>query len=70
MPNPLRGNPTGRPQVGVCTACGKILEFAGHVNLDLDLRLHRETDGCEGTRVAYRRATKRDLEEFERGVPG
>ena len=63
------GKKPRRGQVGVCTTCGTILEFAGHVNLDLDLRLHREQDRCVGAGVAYRRATKADLVEFERNAP-
>jgi hypothetical protein len=52
----------------VCETCGKVLEFAGHVNIDLDIRIHREEDRCVGAGVVYRRAKKIDLEEFERGI--
>ena len=54
-----------RGQVGVCATCGAVLEYAGHVNLDLDLRLHREQTRCAGAGVAYRTATKTDSVNFE-----
>ncbi|MDQ2952194.1 MAG: hypothetical protein M3R54_08010, partial [Chloroflexota bacterium] len=57
---------SGRGQVGVCASCGKVLEFAGHVNLDLDLRLHREQEQCAGLGVVYRRTSKQDLVDFDR----
>jgi len=58
---------TNRGQVGVCASCGKVLEYAGHVNLDLDVRLHRERDGCAATGILYRVARKTDSVDFERG---
>jgi hypothetical protein len=36
------------------------------VNLDLDLRLHRENEGCLGAGVVYRKAKKADLLQFDR----
>ena len=54
-----------RGQVGVCATCGAVLEYAGHVNIDLDLRLHREQTECAGAGVVYRAATKKDAVEFE-----
>jgi hypothetical protein len=36
------------------------------VNLDLDLRLHRENDGCRAAGVVYRKAKRADLVEFDR----
>jgi hypothetical protein len=39
------------------------------VNLDLDLRLHRENDGCRAAGVLYRKATRTDLVEFDRSDP-
>jgi len=50
----------------VCASYGRILEFAGHVNLDLDLRVHHETDGCRATGVIYRNAKRADLVQFDR----
>jgi hypothetical protein len=52
--------------VGVCASCGRLLEFAGHVTLDLDLRLHRETDGCRAAGIVYRKAKRADLVVFDR----
>ena len=61
-----KGPRRGRPgQAIVCSSCGSFLGFAGHVNLDLDLRLHRETAGCPGTSVRVRWALPRDVEENE-----
>jgi hypothetical protein len=57
---------TDRGQIGVCGSCGTILEYAGHVNIDLDLRLHRERDGCPGANVRYRAAARDDRVEFDR----
>ena len=59
-----KGPRRGRPgQAIVCSSCGSFLGFAGHVNLDLDLRLHRETAGCPGTSVRVRWALPRDVED-------
>ncbi|HEY8786336.1 MAG TPA: hypothetical protein VIN63_07660 [Candidatus Limnocylindria bacterium] len=55
-----------RGSVGVCATCGRLLEFAGHVNLDLDLRLHRENDGCPAAGVVYRKTKRADLVQFDR----
>jgi len=57
-----------RGQVGVCTTCGTVLEFAGHVNVDLDLRLHREQQRCLAAGVVYRAARKSDHVDFDRSV--
>jgi hypothetical protein len=38
------------------------LGFAGHVNLDLDLRLHREATRCPGTSVRVRWAVPSDVD--------
>ena len=59
-----KGPRRGRPgQAIVCASCGAFLGFAGHVNLDLDLRLHRETAQCIGTSVRVRWAIPGDVEE-------
>jgi hypothetical protein len=58
---------TNRGQVGVCRTCGKVLGYAGHVNLDLDLRIHRERERCAGAGIAYRAARKGDRVDFEPG---
>jgi hypothetical protein len=55
-----------RGSVGVCASCGRVLEFAGHVNPDLDLRVHREKDGRRAAGVLYRRAKRADLVQFDR----
>ena len=61
-----KGPRRGRPgQAIVCASCGAFLGFAGHVNLDLDLRVHRETARCPGTSVRVRWALPRDVEENE-----
>lgn len=59
MKRPSRG------QVGVCATCGTVLEYAGHVNLDLDRRVHREESGCAAAGVLYRATTKKDQVDFE-----
>jgi hypothetical protein len=45
-----------------------VLEFAGHVNLDLDLRVHRERESCAADGVLYRAARKSDHVDFDRSV--
>ena len=61
-----KGPRRGRPgQAIVCSSCGSFLGFAGHVNLDLDLRVHRETAQCAGTSVRVRWAIPGDVEENE-----
>ncbi len=55
-------------QVGVCATCGTVLEYAGHVNVDLDVRVHREESGCAAAGVVYRAATKKDHVDYEREV--
>ena len=55
----------GRGQVGACASCGTVLEYAGHVNIDLDLRVHREQTDCVAAGVIYRAATKKDAIDFE-----
>ena len=50
----------------MCATCGRLFEFSGHVNLDLDLRLHRENDGCTAAGVVYRKTKKADLVRFDR----
>ena len=57
----------GRGQVGACASCGTVLEYAGHVNIDLDTRVHREQSGCAAAGVIYRAATKKDTVDFEPG---
>jgi hypothetical protein len=44
-------------------SCGAFLGFAGHVNLDLDLRLHRETARCAGASVRVQWAVPDDVEQ-------
>ncbi len=41
------------------------LAEAGHVNIDLDLRLHREATRCAGTTVRVRWAVPGDVDENE-----
>jgi hypothetical protein len=61
-----KGPRRGRPgQAVVCASCGGFLGFAGHVNLDLDLRLHREAARCAGTSVRFRWAVPADVDENE-----
>jgi hypothetical protein len=49
----------------VCASCGTFLGFAGHVNLDLDLRLHREAARCPGTSVRVRWAVPADVDQID-----
>ncbi|HEV2010353.1 MAG TPA: hypothetical protein VGS17_04920 [Candidatus Limnocylindria bacterium] len=59
-----KGPRRGRPgQAVVCASCGTFLGFAGHVNLDLDLRLHREAARCPGTSTRVRWAVPADVDE-------
>jgi hypothetical protein len=58
---------TNRGQVGVCRTCGRVLGYAGHVNIDLDLRLHHERDHCAAAGIAYRAARNADRVDFEPG---
>ena len=61
-----KGPRRGRPgQAVVCASCGAFLGFAGHVNLDLDLRLHREATQCTGTTVRFRWAVPGDVDQNE-----
>ena len=61
-----KGPRRGRPgQAVVCASCATFLGFAGHVNIDLDLRLHREATRCAGTTVRVRWAVPGDIEENE-----
>ena len=65
-----KGPRRGRPgQAVVCASCGAFLGFAGHVNLDLDLRLHREATRCTGTSVRFRWAVPADVGENELREP-
>jgi hypothetical protein len=61
-----KGPRRGRPgQAVVCASCGTFLGFAGHVNLDLDLRLHREAARCPGTSVRVRWAVPADVDQID-----
>ena len=61
-----KGPRRGRPgQAVVCASCGTFLGFAGPVNIDLDLRLHREATRCAGTTVRVRWAVPGDVDENE-----
>lgn len=65
-----KGPRRGRPgQAVVCASCEAFLGFAGHVNLDLDLRLHREATHCPGADVRVRWAVPADVDENERTEP-